>query len=248
METKTPAILFYHSTAILHAPQYSQDNNGALRQDWPRVPLPKTKASLDKSSDLGELLAGLLDSNTGVKGVTSGTIRAELKRLGPISRVGGGAINPNVGELDLTAPWGHAGKGGVTMPGKGKLIEREYTHEEMLTIKQGTIVLGLSVDEALLHLGPTTCDVYLNEVAFWKNIPAQVWTYTLGGYQVIKKWLSYREHELLKRPLTTDEAREVTNIARRIAAILLLEPALNANYQSIKKSVYSWTQDSQSPR
>ena len=49
-------------------------------------------------------------------------------------------------------------------------------------------------------------------------------------HQVIKKWLSYRERELLGRALTTDEAREVMNIARRIAAILLLEPALDANY------------------
>jgi hypothetical protein len=44
--------------------------------------------------------------------------------------------------------------------------------------------------------------------------PARVWDYTIGGYQVIKKWLSYREHDLLGRPLTTEEAREVMNIAR----------------------------------
>jgi hypothetical protein len=51
---------------------------------------------------------------------------------------------------------------------------------------------------------------------------------------VIKKWLSYREHKLLGRPLTTDKAPEVMNIARRIAAILLFEPSLDANYQAIK--------------
>jgi hypothetical protein len=70
--------------------------------------------------------------------------------------------------------------------------------------------------------------------------PARVWDYTIGGYQVIKKWLSYREHKLLNRPLTTDEAREVMNIARRIAAILLLEPSLDANYQAIKHTSYHW--------
>ena len=32
--------------------------------------------------------------------------------------------------------------------------------------------------------------------AFWRNIPATVWTYNLGGYQVLKKWLSYREHDV----------------------------------------------------
>ena len=77
-------------------------------------------------------------------------------------------------------------------------------------------------------------------MAYWKNVPARVWDYTIGGYQVIKKWLSYREHKLLGRPLTTDEAREVMNIARRIASILLLELALDANYQAIKTGTYSW--------
>ena len=86
----------------------------------------------------------------------------------------------------------------------------------------------------------TTCDIYLNESAFWGNIPAKVWGYYIGGYQVIKKWLSYRELPLLGRPLTTEEAREVTNMARRLAAIVLMEPALNVNYQAVKGSCYPW--------
>jgi hypothetical protein len=77
-------------------------------------------------------------------------------------------------------------------------------------------------------------------VAYWSNIPACVWEYTIGGYQVIKKWLSYREHKLLGRPLTTDEAREAMNIARRIASILLLEPTLDENYQVVKSATYDW--------
>lgn len=85
-----------------------------------------------------------------------------------------------------------------------------------------------------------TYDVFLNDVAFWSNVPARVWTYTIGGYQVIKKWLSYREHELLGRALTTEEAREVTNMARRVAAILLLEPSLDANYRAVREDAYAW--------
>lgn len=30
------------------------------------------------------------------------------------------------------------------------------------------------------------------------------------------------------------------NIARRITAILLLEPALDANYEAVKQSTYEW--------
>jgi hypothetical protein len=72
-------------------------------------------------------------------------------------------------------------------------------------------------------------------------VPSRIWKYTIGGYQVVKKWLSYREQGLLGRPLRDDEARYVTDIVRRIAAILL-EPALNANYEAVKASVFPWTE------
>ena len=52
----------------------------------------------------------------------------------------------------------------------------------------------------------------------------------MGGYRVLKKWLSYREQGVLGRDLKPDEAREVTAIVRRISALLLLEPQLDANY------------------
>jgi predicted helicase len=233
------ASLFYHLVSILHAPSYAIENGGALRQDWPRIPLPLTKDALLHSAELGRRIAALLDTEKAVDGVTAGTIQDPFKHIGSISHVEGKPLNP-AEDLKLTAGWGHAGKGGVTMPGKGKLIEREYTTDEREAIERGAQSLGLSIDDALAHLGEQTCDVYLNNVAYWKNIPARVWDYTIGGYQVIKKWLSYRELELLDRPLTPDEAREVMNIARRIAAIVLLEPALDANYQGIKSNTYDW--------
>jgi len=36
---------------------------------------------------------------------------------------------------------------------------------------------------------------------------------------------------------------EVTNMARRIAAILLLEPELDASYQAVKQLTYQWSQE-----
>lgn len=56
----------------------------------------------------------------------------------------------------------------------------------------------------------------------------------------MKKWLSYRERDLLGRSLTTEEAREVMNMARRIAAIMLLDPELDTNYLAIKAATYAW--------
>ncbi len=71
-------------------------------------------------------------------------------------------------------------------------------------------------------------------------MPEKVWDYTIGGYQVIKKWLSYREYALLGRALTPEEAREVTHTARRIAALILLQPELDANYGRVKAKTFDW--------
>ena len=56
----------------------------------------------------------------------------------------------------------------------------------------------------------------------------------------MKKWLSYRERALLGRDLKADEARYVIEMARRIAAILLLQPALDANYERVKADTCAW--------
>jgi hypothetical protein len=57
---------------------------------------------------------------------------------------------------------------------------------------------------------------------------------------VLKKWLSYRERQVLGRDITKDEAREFTHIVRRIAALLLLEPELDKNYSATKTSAYPY--------
>ncbi len=58
----------------------------------------------------------------------------------------------------------------------------------------------------------------------------------------MKKWLSYREYALLGRPLAPEEARTLTEVARRLAALVLLEPALDANYNAVRADPYSWPQ------
>jgi hypothetical protein len=50
--------------------------------------------------------------------------------------------------------------------------------------------------------------------------------------------LSYRERPILERGLMTDEVHVVTDIARRIAGILLLKPKLDAKYEAITRSTY----------
>ncbi|MCL6750459.1 N-6 DNA methylase [Nostoc sp. CCCryo 231-06] len=220
--------LFYHVLSILHAPNYQIENDGALQQDWARIPLPENRETLIASAELGRRVAALLDPESSVTGVTSGKILPELQVIAIISRITEGNWNSD-NDFALTAGWGHAGQNNVTMPGRGRLTEREYSPEEQN-----------AMGEAIHQLGKNTCDIYLNDIACWKNIPARVWDYTIGGYQVIKKWLSYREKPLLGRPLKVEEVREVTNIARRITAILLLEIALDTNYEKVKQSTYTW--------
>jgi len=231
--------LFYHVLAILHAPEYSCENSGALRQDWARIPLPDRRETLIASANLGRQIAALLDPETPVPGITSGKLRPELKIIAVVSRVGTGNLDPNT-DFALTAGWGHAGQNNVTMPGRGKVVDRPYTSEE---IPPAPLRKGGEEEVPLLKgdLGGSTHDIYLNDIAYWKNIPDRVWSYTIGGYQVIKKWLSYREQELLGRPLKLEEVTEVTHMARRITAILLLEPELDANYEAVKQSTYQWS-------
>ena len=97
------------------------------------------------------------------------------------------------------------------MPGHGRAAERPHTDGERAAL-----------GDAGPEVGDTTFDVHLNDNARWSNVPAAVWNYKLGGYQVLKKWLSYRESKVLGRPLLTEEVQHFTDTARRIAAILLL--------------------------
>ena len=114
-------------------------------------------------------------------------------------------------DFALTAGWGHYGTGNAVMPGQGRVVERAYTADERTALGDATGVLG-----------QTTFDIYLNGTAYWRNVPAAVWRYKLGGYQVLKKWLSYRERAVLGRALLPEEVGYFAEVARRIGAIVAI--------------------------
>ncbi len=188
-----------------------EGNAGALRQDWPRVPLPKTSKTLKTGAALGRQVAALLDPETPVPGVTDLKVRPSLKGLGELTVTdpGAKAKSKPAPDLTLNARWGYLQKtknGDIIMPGPGK-------------VTTGT-------------RGEGFLDIHLNATTRWKDVPAAVWSYTLGGYQVLKKWLSYRESALLDRPLTGEEAHDFTHHTRRIAALLELQGELDGHYRN----------------
>ena len=138
----------------------------------------------------------------------------------------------------VTAGWGHAGKGGVTMPANGKTSVPAVANGRTAVpaVMQGgarptgeTPVLpsDQTGETPVLRLSggtPDLLDIYLNDVAGWRHVPRPVWEYAIGGYQVIKKWLSYREKELLGRGLTPDEVRYVTELEQRKVQSVGLTP------------------------
>ena len=209
--------LFHHILATLHDPVYRETNVGALRMEWPRIPLPgwpnggtdDATETLAESATRGRELAHLLDPETPVPGVTIGTLLPEIAILAVPATTDG--RNMTGDDFALTAGWGHFGSAGVVMPGQGRAVERNFTSSERAALT-----------DDLPALGDTTFDIYLNDHTFWRNVPAAVWRYKLGGYQVLKKWLSYREQTILERALTLEEVQYFVDIARRIGKLLLV--------------------------
>ncbi len=198
--------LFYHILAVLWSPAYRQENDAALRQDWPRVPIPADAAVLDVSAELGRIVGDLLLPDKPAPGVTTGRLRPELRTLAVPSKVGGGPIDPNA-DLKVEAGWGFRGQKNAVMCGKGKV-------RPCPSDSQGAL------------------DVFLNDRVYWSNVPANVWTMTIGGYPVLKKWLSYREFKVLGRTLRLEEMTYFTEVIRRLKALLMMGDALDANYRA----------------
>ena len=74
------------------------------------------------------------------------------------------------------------------MPAKGRIVTRPYDPAELEAIAAAAAARGLSTDQALALLGRDTCDVYLNDAAYWRNVPAQrvgVLHRRLSGHQEV---------------------------------------------------------------
>lgn len=218
-----------HALATTYSPQYISENAHGLSIDWPRVPLPATRQALERSASLGARVAALLDVGVSVTGVTTGTVADHLKVLGNVSST----------DLRVTAGWGSRDNKGRVNPGKGRTTERDWTDIERAALRAGFDGLGILEADGLEMLGRAV-DVHLNGTTFWRGVPEAAWDYVIGGYPVIKKWLSYRDEAVLGRAITKDEAREVAAMVRRITSIVLLSKDLDASYEACRDDAYAW--------
>ena len=217
--TDTATLIWLHALAIGVSPLYVEQNGEAVRSNWPRIPLPDSEQTLRESAALGGHVAALLNPHTPVTGVDAAPLDPYLRTVAAIERIDGMPLNPGKGDLAVTAGWGIVQPHAV-MPGAGKYDVRQQvaTDGEGLTNEDRDV------------LGEQVLDIYLNDHARWRGVPGAVWDYKIGGFQVLRKWLSYRDKRVLGRDLTTDEARAFTTIARSLTALVLLGPKLDANY------------------
>ena len=207
--------LFYHALLVLHDPNYRKSNADALCMGWPRIPLPgwpkgnskDARETIVASAANGRKLACLLDPDLSIPGVTEGKLRGGLNKIAVPSTQSG--MNMTGEDFMQNVGWGYFSQGAV-MPGQGNAKERKYSSIELF-----------ESSDARIKLGETTIDVYLNNNAYWRNVPSRVWEYKLGGYQVLKKWLSYREYTIIGRSLIPEEIQYFSEMSRRIATILL---------------------------
>ena len=108
---ETSRLVWLHVLAISYSPAWLEENGDAIRQGWPRVPLPASAVLLRSSAALGAEILALLDLRAPVPGVTAGTPRAELATIAvPVTSPG------QARDWRLTAGWGTRTQPGVTMP------------------------------------------------------------------------------------------------------------------------------------
>jgi hypothetical protein len=223
--------VFYHIIATLYCPAYRQANSGALQQDWPRIPMPTDLAELRTSAALGRNITSFLDPEVDVQGVTTGPV-VYLQAIAEVATSDGTQIDP-ARDLFVSENWGYVDARGAVMPGSGTTQSREMSVRELATLER---LSGAQRGQ----LGVRTMDVRINAKTYWRNVPAPVWDFSIGGYPVLKKWLSYRDQRVLKRALQVEELEEFQKIACRIASILLLNPQLDAAYDSAKSDAMDW--------
>ncbi|WP_182908705.1 type ISP restriction/modification enzyme [Microbispora sp. H13382] len=220
-------LIWQHVLSIGFSPLYLDENGDAIRNDWPRVPLPSTADALMASAKLGQRIAELLDLD---RAISSGEdFSTRRYTIGQITRTDGKPASPQEGDLDVTG-WAVIQYRTQRSGAISRLVFARIGRIEIRT--RDALERQGFTDEEIDLLGAEVVDVHLNDNVYWRGIPQAVWDYKIGGFPVLRKWLSYRDKTTLGRGLSTAEARQFTDICIRLTKLVLLGPALDANYMN----------------
>ena len=74
--------------------------------------------------------------------------------------------------------------------------------------------------------------LYINKTQYFAPLPKEIWGYTIGGYQVCKKWLKDRK----ERQLTLDEIRTYCRIITALGHTMEIQRKLDEFYLLVEKN------------
>lgn len=201
--------LFRVVLAVGHAPAFQRDFIGSLAHDWLHLPIPRRRDSFEAAVSAGEQVRILLDplaDARALRAVLRTILGADAARLAQLSTTDGGAAR----EADFTVDIAHFGAAPGGWRPRSRAPEEPWRPE----------------------WGETTGDLRLNDRVFLRHVPERAWRYELGGYQVIKKWLGYRQARRRNgEPLTLAEKDHLRGLIQRLAALAVLESRLDAVYE-----------------
>jgi type ISP restriction-modification system protein/N-6 DNA methylase len=200
--------LFRVALAIGHSPNFQRDFAGSLAHDWLHVPIPRERRTFEQIAALGDQVGILLDPFAALPDlsrVLHAVLGDEAPKLAVLATTDGGPI----GDRDLRVEIAHFGSapGGwiARQPAVGEPWHPEW--------------------------GESSGDLRLNSRVFLRHVPERVWGLELGGYQVIKKWIGYREARRRNgQPMSLAEKDHLRGMVQRLAALLLLYPQLDLAY------------------
>jgi hypothetical protein len=141
--------IFHYLYAVLHSPAYRQRYAAFLRTDFPRIPIPGSRAVFDALAKLGaELVAWHLLEH-------------------PAALAIGGSPHPS------------------------HLPEEEGTNTRWFGTDFSLQKVG-EKGKSLTELSGDVGKVFVNATSGFSNVHSAVWQHTIGGYQVLHKWLDDR--------------------------------------------------------
>lgn len=77
--------------------------------------------------------------------------------------------------------------------------------------------------------------VWINEAQHFAPVPPELWEYTIGGYQVLEKWLKDRR----ERQLSLEEIKTYCRIVTALAGTVELQAEIDARYEGVEENLIS---------